>query len=122
MSAPRSRVREAGFTIIELLVVSLITLVIVAGTLTIYVRSNKTSADQQQYTRLQQDVRAAMYFIARDARMAGTDLTGETLGNAIEAVDNENQGGTVRPDRLKIMGNLEYPVQDGDHVLHQDRQ
>jgi len=109
MSPSRSRVREAGFTIIELLIVSLITLVIVSGTLTVYVRSNKTSADQQQYTRLQQDVRAAMYFIARDARMAGTDLTGATLGNAVEGVDNENQGGAVRPDRLKVMGNLEYP-------------
>lgn len=108
-SSVRSRAREAGFTLVELLAVSVITLLIVAGALAVYVRSNKTSADQQQYARLQQDVRAAMYFVSRDARMAGADLSGETLGNGIEGVDNENQGGAVRPDRLKIMGNIELP-------------
>jgi len=99
----------AGFTLIELLIVSLVMLVIIGIALSIYVKGNKTAADQQQYTALQQDVRAAMYFVARDIRMAGLGLTGSQLGGALEATDNENQGGPVAPDRIKILGNIETP-------------
>ncbi|MCX6563641.1 MAG: prepilin-type N-terminal cleavage/methylation domain-containing protein [Candidatus Aminicenantes bacterium] len=101
--------RTAGFTLIELLIVSLIMLVIIGIALSIYAKGNKTAADQQQYTRLQQDARAAMYYLARDVRMAGTGLPSNFLANALEGADNENQGGTVQPDRLKILGNIETP-------------
>jgi len=101
--------QTAGFTLIELLIVSLIMLVIIGIALSIYAKGNKTAADQQQYTRLQQDARAAMYYLARDIRMAGTSLPSNFLANALEGADNESQGGTVQPDRLKIMGNIEVP-------------
>jgi type II secretory pathway pseudopilin PulG len=101
--------RSAGFTLIELLVGNLIMLIVVVGALSIYVRSNKVSADQQQYARVQQDVRAAMYYLARDVRMAGAELPSNFQCNALEGVDNEDQGGSVRPDRLTIMGEIDEP-------------
>ncbi|HOU49145.1 MAG TPA: prepilin-type N-terminal cleavage/methylation domain-containing protein, partial [Candidatus Aminicenantes bacterium] len=67
--------RVRGFTLIELLIGSAIMLVVVVAALSVYSRSNKISADQQQFIEMQTDVRAAMYFVSRDARMSGTGLT-----------------------------------------------
>lgn len=100
---------NGGFTILELLIVSLIMMIVVVGALSMYVKGNKTTADQQQFSRIQQDVRASMYYLARDIRMAGTGLSANFLGSALEGVDNEDQDGSVRPDRIKIMGNIEIP-------------
>ena len=101
--------RSAGFTLIEMLIGSLIMLVVVVGALSVYVKSNKTSADQMQLARLQQDVRASMYYLARDARMAGAGLPPNFYAFALEGADNEDQGGDVQPDRLTIMGNIDAP-------------
>ena len=104
------RRRPAGFTLIEVLIASLIMIIIVVGALSIYVKSNKTSADQQQYVQIQQDVRAAMYYISRDLRMAGAGVPSNFLQAVIQGTDNESQGGTVQPDRIQIMGNVEEPM------------
>jgi len=103
--------RAAGFSLLELLMVSLIMLIIIGVALSIYARGTKTAADQQQYTRLQQDVRAGMYYLARDIRMAGTELPASFLGNALGGVDNEEQGGSVQPDRLTVMGEIDEPFE-----------
>jgi len=96
-----------GFTLIELMIGSVIMLVLVLGALMIYSRSNKISADQQQYVELQNDVRAAMFFIARDVRMAGTGVPPAFTGYVIEGFDNETGANGITPDRLRIMGNIE---------------
>jgi len=106
---PSRRLR--GFTLIELLIGSVIMLILVIGALQIYSRSNKVSADQQQFIEIQTDVRAAMYFVSRDARMAGTGLTETLLGYAVDGTDNEIISGTTEtPDRLRILGNMEDPL------------
>jgi len=105
----RLRRSRPGFTILELLIASLIMVVVVIGALSMYTKSHKTSADQQQYVRLQQDVRASLYFLSRDVRMAGAGLTSDFFSQALEGTDNENQGGEVQPDRLKLMGNIDEP-------------
>ncbi len=99
-----------GFTLIELMIGSAIMLVIVLGALMIYSRSNKISADQQQYVELQNDVRAATFFIARDVRMAGTGVPSAFTGYVIQGVDNETGANGITPDRLRIMGNIEDPL------------
>ena len=102
-----------GFTLVELLVGSTILLVVVLATLSLYRTSNQIAVDQQQYAELQHGVRSAMYFISRDARMAGVSLPMEFFGYALEGVDNENQGATVDPDRITLLGNFEDPLQLG---------
>jgi prepilin-type N-terminal cleavage/methylation domain-containing protein len=99
-----------GFTLIELMIGSTIMVVLVLGALMIYSRSNKISADQQQYVELQNDVRAAAFFIARDVRMAGMAIPSAFAGYAIEGVDNETGANGITPDRLRIMGNIEDPL------------
>lgn len=99
-----------GFTLVELLVGSTILLIIILATLSLYRSSNQISVDQQQYAELQHGVRSGMYFISRDSRMAGLGLPMEFYGFALEGMDNEAQGGAVDPDRLKVMGNFEDPI------------
>lgn len=102
--------RAAGFTLIELLVGSAVMLVAVLGALFIYSRSNRVSSEQQSVTEVQNDVRSAMFFIARDIRMAGAGLPEQFAGWFIEGVNNEDQGAEVEPDRVRIMGNIEEPL------------
>ena len=103
--------RERGFTLIELLIGSFVMLIVVIGALQIYSRSNKISADQQQFIEIQTDVRAAMYFLSRDTRMIGTGLNANLAGYALAGVDNETiSGSTETPDRLRLLGNLETPL------------
>jgi len=95
---------------IELLVGSAIMLVAVLGALFIYARSNKVSVEQQMVTEVQNDVRSSMFFISRDLRMAGAGLPVEFAAYFIQAWDNEDQGGEVKPDRIRLMGNIDDPL------------
>jgi prepilin-type N-terminal cleavage/methylation domain-containing protein len=99
-----------GFTLIELMIGSVIMLVVVVGALAIYSRSNKISADQQQFVELQNDVRGALYFISRDVRMAGAEVPSAFSGYVLQGFDNESGGSGITPDRLRIMGNVEDPL------------
>jgi type II secretory pathway pseudopilin PulG len=102
--------RPAGFTMIELLVGSSVMLIAIIGALSIYARSNKVSVEQQMVTEVQNDVRASLFFLTRDLRMAGAGLPAEFAGYFIEGRDNEDQGAEVDPDRVRLMGNLEDPL------------
>ncbi len=103
--------RRRGFTMIELIVGSAVMLVAILGALAIYARSNKVSVEQQMVTEVQNDVRAAMFFLTRDLRMAGVGMPEEFAPYFIEGFDNEDQGGNeVRPDRIRLMGNIEDPL------------
>jgi hypothetical protein len=97
---------------IELLVGSSIMLIAVLGALFIYARSNKVSVEQQMVTEVQNDVRASMYFLTRDLRMAGAGLPVEFSSYFIQGWDNEDQGGggEVLPDRVRLMGNIDDPL------------
>jgi prepilin-type N-terminal cleavage/methylation domain-containing protein len=99
-----------GFTLIELLIGSAIMLVVIVAALSVYSRSNQISADQQQYSEIQNDVRSAMYLTMRDLRMAGVGLPDGFRMYAYEGVDNEDQGSEVQPDRLTVMGNMDWPL------------
>jgi prepilin-type N-terminal cleavage/methylation domain-containing protein len=108
---PGRRRAERGFTLTELLVASSVMLVMIIGTLSLYMRSNKVAVDQSMYAELQHDVRSAMFFIARDVRMAGVGLPIQFGAYYFQGTDNEIQGAaTVTPDRLLMMGNIEDPI------------
>ena len=109
----KNRSSRRGFTLVELLVGSTVLLVVVLATLSLYRRSNQIAVDQQQYAEMQHDVRSSMYFISRDVRMTGAGLPVEFYGYVVEGVDNEAQGAVVEPDRLKLMGNLDDPLNMG---------
>ncbi len=104
--------KPRGFTLSELLVASSVMLVMIIGTLSLYMRSNKVAVDQSMYAEVQHDVRSAMYMISRDIRMSGVGLPIEFGAFYFEGTNNETQGSAeVHPDRLLMMGNIEDPIQ-----------
>jgi hypothetical protein len=97
-----------GFTVIEVLVGSIIMLTIILATLSLYTRSNKVSVDQHGFAELQHDVRAAMYFVSRDIKSAGAGLPLQLAGYFLDCVNNDQKGGPpIEPDRLTILGNAD---------------
>jgi type IV pilus assembly protein PilW len=65
------RGKEAGFTIIELLVAIALGLVILAGLFRTFKVQHDSYVVQDQVSAMQQNLRAAMHFITRDLQMAG---------------------------------------------------
>ena len=99
-----------GMTLIELMIGSSIMLVVILAALGLYMQSNKIAVDQQQVHEVQNDVRASMFLITRDVRMAGVGLPYEFNAYFLEGTNNEDQGADVLPDRLLMMGNIEDPI------------
>jgi type IV pilus assembly protein PilW len=88
-----------GFTLPELLVTLIITTIVMAAVYTTYYSQQKSYAAQEQTTAMHQNLRAAMFFMERETRMAGYDPTG-TAGAAI---------GTAEIDTINFAADL-----DGD--------
>ncbi|WP_374090486.1 PilW family protein [Methylomicrobium lacus] len=65
------RKRQAGITLIELLIGMLVGLIVVAGGISIYIASVRGQAENIKLARLNQDMRAMMDMMERDIRRAG---------------------------------------------------
>ncbi len=100
---------KKGFTLVELLVSSVVMMVIILGTLSLYLKSNRVSLDHQQFAELQHDVRSSMFFISRDVRLTGAGLTLYISGNFLEGKDGFGPS-PESSDYLKIMGNFDDPL------------
>jgi len=100
---------KQGFTLIELLIGSAIMLIVILGTLSLYMRSNKISVDQQQVAEVQHDVRASMFFISRDVRSAGVGLTLDIAGYFLEGKDSFGPA-PESSDSIKLLGNFDDPL------------
>lgn len=89
-----------GFTVLELLIATAISVVVVAASLSFFGGTEKVARANLQLTDIQQDARAAMEMLVRDIRMAGfgTSESG-ACANAINPV-NQSAG----PDRISMAG------------------
>jgi type IV pilus assembly protein PilW len=67
---------EQGFTIVELLLALLIAATVMAAIFMVYRSQQKSYITQEQVAAMHQNVRAAMYYMEREIRMAGCDPTG----------------------------------------------
>jgi len=68
--------KEHGFTIVELLVAMAIAATVMGAIFTVYRSQQKSYITQEQVAVMHQNVRAAMYHLEREIRMAGCDPTG----------------------------------------------
>lgn len=66
-----SAYHQRGLTLIEIMVATTISLILLAGVLEIFTSSKQTYRMQDGMSRLQENARFAMHFLTRDARMAG---------------------------------------------------
>jgi type IV pilus assembly protein PilW len=108
-----------GFTLVELMVTLVVAFLVIAAVYASYVVQQRTQVEQQQVTRIQQNLRAALDMMTREFKMAGYDptLTGEygiitanSTTFAFEADlcedgdDTPNPTGTVCPGPVDASG------------------
>jgi type IV pilus assembly protein PilW len=67
---------EKGFTLIELLVAMFVAAIVMTGVYSAYYSQQKSFVVQDELAEMQQNLRAAMFFMAREIRMAGCNPTG----------------------------------------------
>lgn len=70
-STSRSRKRQRGLTLVEILVALTIGLVLLAGIIQIFISSKQTYRTQDALSRVQENARFAFELLGRDVRMAG---------------------------------------------------
>jgi len=94
-----------GFTLIELLVAMAVAGIVMAGIYSTYYSQQKSYVVQEQVAAMQQNLRAAMYYMGREIRMAGYDPTGSAgaaimIANAAElqfTIDENGDGDFTNP-------------------------
>ncbi|HEY5648268.1 MAG TPA: prepilin-type N-terminal cleavage/methylation domain-containing protein [Nitrospiria bacterium] len=75
--------KEAGFTLVELLVTLAIVGFVIAGAYQMYIKSLRTSSVQDQVADMQQNLRVVMDQMMRELRLAGYDPNAPTGRNAM---------------------------------------
>jgi type IV pilus assembly protein PilW len=113
-----------GFTLVELLVALVVSGVVLAGIFSTFYSQHTSYINQEQMVSMQQNLRAAMYIMEREIRMAGHDPNGDSgagiltanAGSIRIAQDITNDAGTGIPDGdVNDPGeNISYSLADGD--------
>jgi type IV pilus assembly protein PilW len=84
----RGVMSNQGFTLLELVVAMAIVGIIMAGVYATYFSQQKSYLVQDQVAAMQQNLRAGMFYMEREIRMAGLDPTGTTDSGVITATAN----------------------------------
>jgi type IV pilus assembly protein PilW len=125
---------QNGFTLIEILIALAITGVVMAGIYSTYASQQKAYIAQEQVAAMQQNLRAAMYYMVREIRMAGCDPTETSDAGIVVAnknsiqftLDIDDDTGTGDPDgdtgdaNEDITYSLDDNDDDGDNDLERN--
>ena len=85
--------RENGFTLTELLIAVTISGVVIAAIYSAYLTQHRAYENTEKISAVQQNLRAAMYYMEREIRMAGFD----PLGTANSGFFNVTQNPAISP-------------------------
>ncbi|MBI4000219.1 MAG: PilW family protein [Nitrospira defluvii] len=88
---------QQGFTLVELMAAVLITVVIVAATMTTVVTSNRANVVNTQVADTQQNVRLAIDLLSRDIKLAGYNYNATDPATAAVGTCNATIGVIVKP-------------------------
>jgi len=80
-----SRLNKSGFTLVELLVAMAVSAIVLTLMYQVYRSQLRTHTTQQELVEMQQNLRAALYLMERDVRMAGHGPEGGVADPAITA-------------------------------------
>ena len=115
-----------GFTLLEVLVATTLTGVVMGGVYSTYYSQQKSYVAQEQVAAMQQNLRAAMFYMEREIRMVGCDPTGladpgviTATATSVNFTEDLDGDGTLSADE-----NITYSLNDSDAdgtVDHLDR-
>ena len=109
--------RENGFTLTELLVVTVLAGIVMAAIYSAYTSQSKAYQIQEDLSVVQQNLRVAMSYIVRELRMAGLDKNGS--GNFGFKLNDDDQ--TENDTRITDTNNVYFTLdKDGDAVLDEN--
>ena len=110
MQTQKRKINEEGFTIVELIVAMAMSLVVMGAIYSLFQTQQKSYIHQERVATVQQNLRAAMFMMEREIRMAGCNPTGtvsptpgivSAAGSTIQVtMDITNAAGTGDPDGL----------------------
>ena len=113
----QSRRKEHGFTMVELLVAMAITAVVMGAVYTLYKTQQESYIAQDQVVEMQQNVRASLYQMARDMRMAGFNpQRASNVGGFVTQLPDDG-GGTTTTNSTNIAFTID---QDSNGVIDID--
>jgi type IV pilus assembly protein PilW len=101
--------QDKGFTLVELLVAVFVAGIVMTGVYTAYYSQQKSYTAQEQMAELQQNLRSAMYFMAKEIRMAGCNPLGTADTAGFQAVGSDTVSFS-----MDIRGQSAISSPDGD--------
>ena len=112
-----------GFTLLELLVAMALSVIVMASIYSTYYSQQKSYIVQEQLAAMEQNLRAAMFYMERDIRMAGCDPTrktaaGITTADATELIFSEDTDGDGTTTSVRYI--LNDNDGDGDDDLERN--
>ncbi len=118
------RILNQGFTIVELIVAMAVSLLVMGAICSTFLSQNKSYLAQEEVAAMQQNLRAAMFYMQREIRMAGCDPfeiggIGITAANAnsisfTEDVTGNTTGSPPDGDVLDANESITYSMNGGN--------
>ena len=105
-----------GFTLLELLIAMVLSVILMAAVYSTYYSQQKSYLVQEQLAAMEQNLRAAMFYMERDIRMAGCDPT-RKAGAGITAANATSITFTEDADGDGSLANVTYVLDDVNDVL-----
>jgi len=103
-------VNHQGFTLIELMIAMVISIIVIGGTIQAYQSQQNAQLAQKQVVEMQQNLRAALYIMAKDIRMAGYDPS----SNANAGITQTGNGSVGSPFEFTFLADEDGMDNDGD--------
>ncbi|MCJ7663967.1 MAG: prepilin-type N-terminal cleavage/methylation domain-containing protein [Desulfobacterales bacterium] len=99
--------KEAGLTLIELMIVLVLSAVVTASIYATFIAQQKSYATQTRVSDMQQNARAALTLMERDLRMAGSNVGSsftiqDFLGNNVNAAITIVNNTSPTPDQITV--------------------
>jgi prepilin-type N-terminal cleavage/methylation domain-containing protein len=111
---------EKGITLIELLIVLVMSSVLIGGIYRLFVAQSKAYAVQEQVVEVQQGIRAAMELMLRDLRTTGFDDDRTPAILVTHPVIPEDHAITVRYEYEGAINDVHYSVDEQARLLRQE--
>lgn len=105
--------KQNGLTLVELMVAMIISLLLIGGTISIFISNKQTYRVNEASSRVQENSRFSFDFLTNDVRMAGffgcvsNILDNTNLNNIVDETKYTGGAGTSEPNIKKLIGNFD---------------